>query len=342
MADLRLEVDRFDWASEERLEVVGRWHGIRGRVFLRPTLDVRGDDGPRRLLAVLDHKPWIAQEGEEWIVAFPWSGPRELEHADLAVGSGTVVALPLPGTGGTARPPVAEVPTAAAEPAPEPEPEVEEPPEPVNPAELEQAHAERDTAIGARDAALEQWRRAQEELEQMRAEVAAAEERRRVADQARDEAVAEADQARSRLRTAESERDFAQQERDGAERRRQEALGSREEAARELHRASSSRAEVEARHNEIAAERDEATAARDEAQAALKAVTTERDTMREQRDAARAERDEITAAPSPGPVLPPAVVRSAAHAPHRGLRLVAAGALVVLAVVIAVLIAMSL
>ena len=119
MTDLRLEVDRFDWASEERLELVGRWHGIRGRVFLRPTLDVRTADGPRRLLAVLEHKPWIAQEGEEWLVAFPWSGPPELEHAELAVGSETIVALPSPGTDGTARPPVAEPPGAPAPPSEE-------------------------------------------------------------------------------------------------------------------------------------------------------------------------------------------------------------------------------
>lgn len=314
MADLRLEVDRFDWASEERLEVVGRWHGIRGRVFLRPTLDVRAADGPRRLLAVLEHKPWIAKEGEEWVVAFPWTGPRDLEHADLAVGSEAVVSLPHPGTGGTARPPVAEV-SGAVEPTPETvEQESERTPEPVDPAELartraqlEQVRAERDTTAGARDAAQEQWRKAQAELEEMRAAVtaqlAAADQRRRGAEQARDEAVAATDQARGELRRVQAEHDFARQQLEGAERGREEAVGGREEAARELHRASSSRSASEAERDEI--------------------------------------RHQAKAAPVPGPVVQPAVVRAAPRR-HQGLRVLAAGALVALVLVIVALILTSL
>src|ERR687895_154839 len=65
-------------------EVTGRWYGIRGRRFLRPTLDVEVDGAPRRMLAVLEHKPWAADDGEEWVAAFDWTGePVELAVAEL-------------------------------------------------------------------------------------------------------------------------------------------------------------------------------------------------------------------------------------------------------------------
>ena len=55
----------------------GRWFGVRGRRFVRPvlTIDVAGDR--RRLVALLDHKPWHAADGEPWVAAFPWEGARE-------------------------------------------------------------------------------------------------------------------------------------------------------------------------------------------------------------------------------------------------------------------------
>ena len=34
------ELDRFQWAGEDRLEVEGRWFGVRGRRFVRPVLTV--------------------------------------------------------------------------------------------------------------------------------------------------------------------------------------------------------------------------------------------------------------------------------------------------------------
>ena len=46
------EVDRFEWAADDQLEIEGRWFGLRGRRFIRPTLDVEVDGEPRRLLAL--------------------------------------------------------------------------------------------------------------------------------------------------------------------------------------------------------------------------------------------------------------------------------------------------
>ena len=68
------EVERFEWVGD-RLEVTGRWYGLRGHRFVRPVLVVQAaGDEQRRLLALLDHKPWAAEDGDEWIAAFPWEG----------------------------------------------------------------------------------------------------------------------------------------------------------------------------------------------------------------------------------------------------------------------------
>ena len=60
--------------SDDRLEVTGRWFGVRGRRFMRPTLHVRVDGRRRRLIAVLDHKPWAADTEDTWTAAFAWRG----------------------------------------------------------------------------------------------------------------------------------------------------------------------------------------------------------------------------------------------------------------------------
>ena len=62
LPSVTFEVERFEWASDDRLEVVGRWFGLRGHRFLRPTLDVEVSGARRRMLAVLEHKPWAAEE----------------------------------------------------------------------------------------------------------------------------------------------------------------------------------------------------------------------------------------------------------------------------------------
>jgi len=89
------EVERFGWTATGGLEVTGRWYGVRGRRFVRPTLDVAGPQGRRRLLASLEHKPWAPAEGEPWVAAFPWedADPGHVT-VELAVAPGVVVALP--------------------------------------------------------------------------------------------------------------------------------------------------------------------------------------------------------------------------------------------------------
>ncbi len=90
-------VERFA-ASGDRVEVVGHWHGVRGRRFVRPVLWLHQGEHRRRLVAVLDHKPWAADDGEPWTAAFKWDGGKlDAERAELEVGRELVVDLPLPG-----------------------------------------------------------------------------------------------------------------------------------------------------------------------------------------------------------------------------------------------------
>ena len=60
------ELESLELTAVDRLEVSGRWYGVRGRRFVRPTLTLLGGGTePRhRSLADLDHKPWSAEDGE--------------------------------------------------------------------------------------------------------------------------------------------------------------------------------------------------------------------------------------------------------------------------------------
>jgi hypothetical protein len=65
-------VERLAATEDGMVEVSGRWFGVRGRRFVRPTLTLTLGDGPqRRWLADLAHKPWAALDGEPWLAAFP-------------------------------------------------------------------------------------------------------------------------------------------------------------------------------------------------------------------------------------------------------------------------------
>src|SRR5918999_983680 len=99
------EVERFEWTGGDRLELVGRWFDVRGRRFLRPTLEVEVDGRSRRLLATLEHKPWAAQEGEEWLAGFAWDGGgAENDAARLTVRPDLAVELGPPATAAGGRP----------------------------------------------------------------------------------------------------------------------------------------------------------------------------------------------------------------------------------------------
>src|SRR4051794_21825275 len=86
------EVERFAWTAPDRLELEGRWTGVRGVRFVRPTLVLVAGEVHRRSLALLEHKPWPAEDGVLWLAAFPWDGePLDADAGELSVAPGIVV-----------------------------------------------------------------------------------------------------------------------------------------------------------------------------------------------------------------------------------------------------------
>jgi len=92
------EVERFEPGGGDQLVLSGRWFGLRGRRFVRPTLTLGSGDNAQRALADLEHKPWAAADGELWEAAFPIErlagDPGRIE---LTVAPDITVALPPPG-----------------------------------------------------------------------------------------------------------------------------------------------------------------------------------------------------------------------------------------------------
>jgi hypothetical protein len=87
-------VERIDASASGRVEVVGRWFGVRGRRFVRPALTLGRKDGEIRALADLDHKPWAAEDGEVWRAAFSVeSGLDDAREIELTVAPDIVVPL---------------------------------------------------------------------------------------------------------------------------------------------------------------------------------------------------------------------------------------------------------
>src|SRR4051812_7701237 len=96
--ELGFELERFDFTAADRLEVTGRWFGVRGRRFVRPVVNLRVDGRRRRMIAVLDHKPWAADAEGTWIAAFAWRGEHgRITNARLEVAPDVVLDLPAPG-----------------------------------------------------------------------------------------------------------------------------------------------------------------------------------------------------------------------------------------------------
>jgi hypothetical protein len=235
------ELDRFEVTADGRLEVAGRWFGVRGLRFVRPSLMVQTDGGERSLLAVLDHKPWAPEEGSVWIAAFPWDGGDvDPSQAELAVAPSVVVPLTIASEvatdNGRRRPSVREQLRAEERRAQRLEAEVAwlRAERGDLTARADRAREERDRAVDARDAA----RRDRDEATAA-ADAAAAEreDALRVRDGARADArraAADRDRTLRDLEVAMHERDQAARERDSAFRGRSAALTERD-AARTRH-----------------------------------------------------------------------------------------------------------
>jgi hypothetical protein len=253
--NVQFEVERFEWAADDRLELEGRWFGLRGRRFIRPMLDVEVDGEQRRLLALMEHKPWAALDGEDWLAAFAWDGDHAEIEAQLAVGSDLTFELPQPGGAGRAAPKPRKR-TAAPRTRRTPDDELER--------RLATAERARTEIAGDRQAlhrALAQKERTVRELDE-------------ALSRARDAAAAAA------APTAPAVEDLSPQ---------LEAAVAAREQARDAAR------DARAERDAMRRERDAAVAERDAALARLDATRRERDSAQLARDAARAERPQVRA-----------------------------------------------
>jgi hypothetical protein len=258
------ELERLEQTAAGRLELTGRWFGVRGRRFVRPTLTFESDGHPYRLLADLEHKPWFAEDGSPWIAVFHWDADRgPLDELELTVA--TDIAIPLgrlDGADGRPRRRRQPQPDAYA------------------------ASLRRELQAIRQELADERRtnERLRSELEPLREEVEAL---RAELERARDEKV---------------ESDAALARRDAALLRLSEVESERDEARRSLEHAMAESAELSRTQRQAQVERDRAVAAADQLRAdrdvdseGLTRALAERETAMRARDQALAERDHALA-----------------------------------------------
>lgn len=94
-------VDSLAQDPDGRVEITGRWFGIRGRRFVRPTLTAALQaGGERRALAELEHKPWASEDGEPWTAAFAL-GVELADATELELNVAPDISIPLGPAAGT-------------------------------------------------------------------------------------------------------------------------------------------------------------------------------------------------------------------------------------------------
>ena len=95
--EVAFELERFAWDGASRLEVVGRWSGLRGRRLARPVLTVQAGGRRHRLPALPEPPAGTDDADAPWRAAFAWErDPGEIAAAELEVGRSLVVDLPVP------------------------------------------------------------------------------------------------------------------------------------------------------------------------------------------------------------------------------------------------------
>jgi DNA repair exonuclease SbcCD ATPase subunit len=310
------DVERFELSGGERFEVGGRWFGVRGRRFIRPSLTLIADGFETRLLADLAHKPWAAEDGELWEAAFPSTdGWADAQEAELNVGPGLTVGLAVP-SGRWKQPPTGRKPqTRRSGAAEHPQPAARRPRErPDHERALAAARAE---IVTLRERIDELTRQLQDARGGSTAEVERARSATAEADAAREQALAARDEALARAETVRHEREATRRERDAALSQRDDARRELEAARRECDTArrecdaAGRECDTAGREREAAttaleravAERDDALAAhaetaadRDEFAGALERTVAERDADLAAHAETAADRDELAAA----------------------------------------------
>jgi uncharacterized coiled-coil DUF342 family protein len=258
-ASIAFELEGFAYAGD-RLELSGRWLGVRGRRFVRPTITMRGPDGEIRALADLEHKPWAAEDGETWLAAFPSpAGADDVDEVELSVAPDITLTLPPPG--GTAKPrrarsSLSRISSEGRRPS------------------VKQPHADERDALRREIASLRATRD---------------EQRHRIS--RLEEALSEARDAGVETTAAMARRDATVEKLDALLAEHETVLAARSELEAERDRLIAERSELDAKRGELIAERDALRQERDSAAAEHQALRDGWDAMVSERDAAIVERD---------------------------------------------------
>jgi hypothetical protein len=261
-AGVTFELERCD-VEDGHVVVTGRWYGVRGMRFMRPTLVV----GDRQALATLEHKPWAPGHDELWTAAFLWpDAALEVEEAALSVAPSVMVPLV-----GDAPAPLAREPAP-----PEPAPTGAAPPTPAPTASLA---ADAPGPDPAAPAPPPEPRVEADERAVLRRELAEARQIARDRDARCRELEEILDRERGVVTAATAVRDELEQARAAAERDGERAAAQRDEAVKDREAAVRTRRRMEEQRDEAVGDRD--------------AAIGERDAALAQRDEARAQRDEV-------------------------------------------------
>jgi hypothetical protein len=252
-AGAAFEVDQLEMTGD-RLELTGRWYGVRGRRFMRPTLTLIGAAGRTRALAELDDKPWAAEDGESWRATFTLDPPEEhVTEIEVAVAPDIAVVLELP----------SDLPRSARAPSGRPAgaaPAIP-PPERRDSAAAETARRRLEAVAAERDALDAALAQAREEAEVARSDAAAAHAATAAARAETAAAQAEAAALQDELTAAQAAavaHDVLQEALERAEREVAAAERERERADDERARADEERARAVSERDRAVIERDRA------------------------------------------------------------------------------------
>jgi hypothetical protein len=360
--EIAFELESFEFKGDDRVEISGRWLGVRGRRFIRPTLTVTTDGRGSRALADLEHKPWAPEDGKLWMAAFacPLEGATALE-AELNVAPDITITLPAPGQAPAAGAKRARRDRAGRE-GREPRTrrdllERQAPPRrSARPSQESTARREVAAIKSALDEALADKERIQQEAQaakerlqgelatseaehaqlKVRVEELTAELEKAVA--ARKSAIAARDQALAALERSVGERDAAVEGHQEAAAARDAAVESRNAAIAMREEALNARDESDAAANAALLARDHALAERDAAETARERAVAERETLSRAADQLRTQREDDMATRGAQLVMRNATIASGAARRHAGWTQRTIAVIVVLAVVLALLI----
>jgi hypothetical protein len=92
------DLERFEWAAPDRLQLAGTFSGLDDGTAAAPTLVLHGADHTHRLPAVEAES--VPEDGQPWTGTFAWrDAPEAFETAELELGDDVSIELPEPRAG---------------------------------------------------------------------------------------------------------------------------------------------------------------------------------------------------------------------------------------------------